>query len=78
MANLDDPEAETYVSVLILRDEVLTMPFYIDMDKSAKESWDKYLTRIHVNGYRTLVYSKAYLTEHETLHYMDAYESLRH
>lgn len=63
--------------MLIVREEVISLPSYIDFEKNAREYWDKYLNRIHQNGYKTVIYAKTYLTEAETITYLECYESIK-
>lgn len=64
--------------MLIVREDSNGMPSNVDMDKTSREYWDKVLTRLHMSGMRTIVYSKVYLKDKDRNDYLDRYSILRY
>ena len=59
--------------ILFVREEINTLPAYIDTDKITREYWDKVFSRLHMSGMRTVVYSKLHLKEKDKNDFLDRY-----
>ena len=62
--------------MLITREETISIPNYIEMDKYSRDNWDKLMFKMHSKGTRTIVYAKTYLSEADKDSYLEKYETL--